>query len=234
MRLTKFLLIRHATNDTVGRRIAGRSAGVHLNAEGESQANRLALRLGRVPISAIYSSPLERARETAERIAAERHLSVEICESVAELAYGDWTGKRFSDLNRDPAWNRFNSFRSNTQIPGGELMMEAQSRAVAEVVRLQARHPGQSVVLVTHSDIIRALIGHYAGIAIDLLQRLEIEPASVTVIAVDENHCRILCVNHTGDLAELFRPAAKELAATARLSEEERLDRSGDVVERTQ
>ena len=185
--MTTFLLIRHALCDPVGRSIAGRTSGVHLNAEGRVEAEALARRLGEVAISAIYSSPLERALETAAPIAAHQGVPVIQAPGLLELDFGDWTGKTLQELDRLPQWKDFNIYRSGTQIPGGEGMGDVLARALGEVNRIRARHPGSEMVVavVSHGDVLRALIAHFLGVPLDLFQRLEISPASVSVVALE-------------------------------------------------
>src|SRR4029079_19330524 len=143
--MTTFLLIRHGINDLVDRAIAGWMPGVHLNQEGRTQAERLAERVGDARIAAIYSSPLERACETAEPIGRRRGLPVQICPGVGEIQFGDWTGHSLERLADAPRWRQFNSFRSGTRAPGGELMLEVQARTVAELERLGEQHPEETV-----------------------------------------------------------------------------------------
>jgi probable phosphoglycerate mutase len=193
--VTTFLLVRHATCDAVGSRIAGRAPGEHLNDEGRAQAARLAERLAGITIEALYSSPLERARETAQAVAAKLGVDVRISDALTEIDFGEWTGASLDALHADPQWRRFNSFRSGTPIPGGESMLDAQARGVAELHRLRCGHPDGTVVLVSHGDVIKAMIAYHAGIAIDLMHRLEIAPASVSVVEVSEHGARIVGID---------------------------------------
>lgn len=198
--MTRFLLIRHATNHTVGKRFAGRMAGVHLNEEGQAQAQQLAARLSAVRIDAIYSSPLERAVETAEPLAARLHLQPVVCEDFLELELGEWTDTTFEDLAQDPHFKLFNAFRSCTRVPGGELMLEAQARMIAGLQKLALKHRHQTVAVFGHADPIKAAVAYYAGIPLDLFQRLEISPASVSIVELYEETARILLLNHTGEV----------------------------------
>src|SRR6266508_760908 len=127
--MATFLLIRHGDNDPAGHTLAGWSPGVHLNAAGRKQADRIAERLRNERITRIYSSPLDRALETADPLAHHLGLSVEKKEAFGEVRFGDWTGKRVDDLETDTRWRYFNSYRSGTRVPGGELMAEVQLRA---------------------------------------------------------------------------------------------------------
>jgi len=126
---------------------------------------------------------------------------VQVCEAFGELQFGEWTGAGMDRLAGEPQWQRFNSFRSGTAIPGGELMLEVQVRTVREVQRLGRRHTGESVIVVSHGDVIRAVIAHYAGIHLDLIHRFEIAPASLSILTVEENGARILLLNDTGEFA---------------------------------
>jgi probable phosphoglycerate mutase len=198
--MTRFLFIRHATNDTVGKRIAGRMAGVHLNVEGTTQALQLAERLKAVPIHAIYSSPLERTMETAAPIAERLNLPVIQTMDFLELEYGDWTNNTINDIKAQQSFQRYNQFRSGTRIPGGETMLEAQGRMLAGIEKLCMQHPQQTVAVVSHGDLIKAAITFYAGIHLDLFQRIEISPASVSIVDVFDETARILLVNDTGCL----------------------------------
>jgi probable phosphomutase (TIGR03848 family) len=199
--MTKFLLIRHALTDSVGKRLSGRTPGVPLNSEGQAQAQQLAARLANVRLDAIYSSPLERAVQTAAPLAAQHNLETTINNDFLELDFGDWTNCTFQELQDQPQFQRFNSFRSHTRIPGGELMLEAQARAVAGLGKLCAQHPGQTVAVVSHADMLKAAVAYYAGIHLDMFQRLEISPASVSVLEIFEETARILSLNDTGTLA---------------------------------
>jgi probable phosphomutase (TIGR03848 family) len=199
--MIRFIFIRHALNDTVGERIAGRMKGVHLNVTGKAQAAALAERLKDVPVDVLYSSPLERALETAKPIAAQLQLPVAVCEDFAEIEYGDWTNCTIDQLKDNPVFHRYNSFRSGTRIPGGELMLEAQARMISGLEKLYSRHQDKTVVVVSHGDLIRAAVTYYAGIPLDLFLRIEISPASVSVVEVYDDSAKILLVNHTGDIA---------------------------------
>jgi probable phosphomutase (TIGR03848 family) len=198
--MTKFLLIRHATNDTVGKRLAGRMAGLSLNEAGRAQAHHLAGRLAGLPIAAIYSSPLERAVETAKPMAEVLHLEPVICDDFLEIEFGEWTNGAFEELGQQPQFQRFNSFRSNTRIPGGELMPEAQLRMVTGLEKLRLRHQQETVAVISHADLIKAAVAYYAGIHLDMFQRIEISPASVSIIEISDDVVRILVVNDTGGI----------------------------------
>ncbi|QJD96825.1 histidine phosphatase family protein [Mucilaginibacter robiniae] len=198
--MTKFVLIRHATTNSVGYRLSGRTPGISLNEEGKAQAQTLAERLTHLPLSAIYSSPLERAVETAEPIAASHQLTSTICEDFLEIDFGQWTNKTFKELESELTFKLFNSFRSYTRIPGGETMTEAQLRIINGFEKLRSQHEQETIAIVSHVDLIKAAITYYAGIPLDLFQRIEISPASVSIIELYEETARITLLNHTGDI----------------------------------
>ncbi|GIV97295.1 MAG: phosphoglycerate mutase [Herpetosiphonaceae bacterium] len=197
--MTVFLLIRHATNDLVGKSLAGWTPDVHLNEEGRRQSERLADYLAQVPIAAIYSSPLERAVETAEPLARRLGLDIQVLEAVGEIQCGEWTGRVLKELAETPAWRNIQIFPSGTRIPGGETLLEMQMRVVAGLERLRERHPKEVVAVIAHADVIKAAVAHYAGIHLDLFQRLVISPCSVSIIAVGEHGPRVLRINDTAE-----------------------------------
>lgn len=186
--MTTLYLIRHAASDSVGRYIAGRTSGVHLNDVGRTQAERLAERFAGLTLNAIYSSPLERARETAEPLARRTGAPLELREELLELDFGEWTGMSFTDLAADDRWRRFNTIRSRTRIPGGELMSEAQTRGVSMAESIRELLPDGRVAIVTHGDVLRGIIAHYLGIPVDLMQRFEVAPASMSVLQLGPEH----------------------------------------------
>jgi probable phosphomutase (TIGR03848 family) len=198
--MATFYLIRHGAHDLLGRAMAGRMPGVHLNAAGQRQAERLAERLGEAPLRAIYSSPLERARETAAPLAARLGLPVQLSEALGEIDFGEWTGRTFDELRDIPRWHQFNAYRSGTRIPNGELMLEAQARIVGEMERLREQYPHDHLALVGHADVLKAAVAYYLGVPLDLFPRIEISPGSVSVAALSDYGPQIVRLNDTGDL----------------------------------
>jgi probable phosphomutase (TIGR03848 family) len=201
--MTRFCLVRHGSTDTLDREIAGRKPGVPLNARGRAEVEALASRLANEPFAAVYASPLERTRTTAETIAQRRGSEVALRDALLELQFGEWTGTSFTELQRDPRWQRFNLFRSGTRIPDGETMLEAQARSVAVLLELRARHPGERVLIVTHGDVIRALVAYVLGMPLDFYNRLEIAPASICEIELDELGTRVCRLNDVAHVAGL-------------------------------
>ena len=192
---TTVFLVRHATHDRLNRVLCGRMPGVTLGAEGRDQAAALAACLRREPIAAVYASPLERARETAQPLAERLGLDVQVMDALNEIDVGVWSGRTFDDLSDDPLWNRWNTARSVTRPPGGETMLEAQARVVGGIGRLCAAHPEQSVALVSHGDVVKAALAYYLGLPLDAILRFEISPASVSTLVVGDWGAKVFSMN---------------------------------------
>lgn len=193
--MTTFLLIRHGLTDAVGKTITGRLPGVRLNEIGRKQADELYARLGRWKIDAIYSSPLERALETAAPTARRLKLDVTRSELLSEVDFGEWSGKSLDELGQLQAWKLYNTFRSSTRAPGGEMMLEVQARMVEQLNRCAREHPDKTLALFSHADAIRAALVHFLGMPIDLLHRIEVRPASINVVRLAEWGPQVLLVN---------------------------------------
>ena len=191
--MTLLLLIRHGENDVMHHRLAGRMAGVHLNDNGHRQAKALADALIHAPICAVYSSPLERAVQTAEPLAAGRGLQVQICPSLSEVDYGDWQGRTYKQLARVKLWKTVQTSPSQVRFPNGETLAEVKERVIAELARLAKLHTPENsagkdkvdesiIALVAHGDVVRLALTHYLNMAIDDFHRLVIHPASLSVV----------------------------------------------------
>jgi probable phosphomutase (TIGR03848 family) len=189
------LLIRHGMCDPVGHAIAGRTPGVHLNEEGRRSAAALAETLAAYPILAVHSSPLERAVETAQPLAARVGVPVELAPTLTELDFGAWTGRTLEELRPLPGWRIWNEARGSARIPGGESMAEVLSRALEWVESARHRPHEGIVAAVTHGDVIRALLTHFLEMPVDRLLRLEVEPASVSVIRWEGDEPRLFALN---------------------------------------
>jgi ribonuclease H / adenosylcobalamin/alpha-ribazole phosphatase len=194
------LLIRHAAHGELGKVLSGRSQGGPLSAEGRAQAATLAARLARTPLDLLHTSPVARARETADAIAAMHpDARIETAPALNELDFGDWSGRAFEELAVEPAWQNWNNKRASATIPDGESMVEARDRAWDHVARTAASHPGQVVAMVTHCDIIRALIAHVLGLSLDHLLRFDVDPASVSRIAIGDWGAKVISLNERCD-----------------------------------
>src|SRR5947207_2621131 len=155
-RMTVFHLVRHGQHGLLGRVLAGRMPGVGLDERGRAEIAAVAERLADEPVAAIYASPLQRTRESAEIVAARLGLPIEFRDDVIELDFGEWTGSTFDAIRADPRWEAWRTQRSIARIPGGESMREVQKRIVEALLDINQIHPHQTVVLVSHGDVIRS------------------------------------------------------------------------------
>lgn len=192
---TVVLLVRHGHTAAVGQRLAGRLPGFPLTDVGREQAGRLAASLASWPIVAIYASPLARAVETAEPLARRFGLPVRTCEDLAEVDFGEWTGLSFAELDTRADWRRFNERRASAPVPGGESARVVQQRVVRGLTHLRSCHAGQTVVAVSHADVIRAAVLYAAGLPLDVYHRYEIPPASVSVLRVSDRRMQVAGVD---------------------------------------
>lgn len=193
---TRILLIRHGINDYVKtHRLAGRTPGVHLNDEGMAQARAVAERLANEKIAAIYSSPMERAQETAEPLAQCLNLPVNVEPGVLETDHGEWTGAKIEDVSKTDMWRQLQVCPSVVRLPGGESFTEVQARMVITIDALLAKHTNQTIAIVSHADPIRMAIAFYAGSPLDMFQRFVVAPASITEIDFSAFRPTIVRVN---------------------------------------
>jgi probable phosphoglycerate mutase len=197
--LTTIVLIRHAENDWVrSGKLAGWTSGVHLNDEGKRQAEALSARLANVKLRAIYSSPLERAVETAEAIVSHQpDLTIQLEPDIGEAHYGQWTGESIRKLARTRLWQVVQSQPSRAQFPDGETLREMQSRAVGAVERICISCPNGFVAIISHADVIKSVVAHYVGMHLDMFQRLLIAPASISIISLHKHGPILVRLNDT-------------------------------------
>jgi broad specificity phosphatase PhoE len=197
--ITTFLLLRHAAHDNVDGFLAGRMTGVVLGEAGRAQAERLARRLRLERIDAVFASPRERAQQTAQAVAAACGLPMATAEELDEIDFGRWSGQDFEALQQDALWQRWNAVRSLIRTPGGETMLDVQRRVLGLMERLVDEHHGRSVAMVSHADVIKAVVLHHLGLAIDAWPRFDIAPASITRLVIGDWGARLLGLNETVD-----------------------------------
>ena len=205
---TTILLVRHGQTPTTGKVLPGRAAGLHLGDDGRRQAEIAAERIAALPkVEAVYSSPLERAKETAAPIARACGLRTRVARGLFECDFGDWTGRELEQLMKLPEWQTVQRAPSTFRFPGGESFTEMQTRMVSALDDLRSRHPGGTIVCVSHADTIKAAVAHAMGTHLDLFQRIVISPASVSAIAWHAGGPIVLTVNSTGRPLTELRPA---------------------------
>lgn len=170
--------------------------GIGLSAEGLVQASGLASRLVAHPIDRIESSPVQRARETAAAIAERRAgLDVEAVAALDELDFGEWAGLPFAELAKDPRWQAWNQERASAAAPNGERMADAQARAWTHIEATAHREPGRTIAMVSHCDIIRAVVVKVLGLSLDAVHRFDVDPASLTRLQVGSWGAKLLSLN---------------------------------------
>ena len=214
------LLVRHGRTPTTGQVLPGRARGLHLSDEGRAQAEAVAERIaqlagptdgstdgskgpvGRAPV-AVYASPLERTQETAKPIARRLGLRVRTDRGLLECDFGEWTGAKLADLAKKPEWSTVQRNPSGFRFPSGESFLEMQTRMSTALARLVERHPGGTVVAVSHADPIKAAVAQAAGTPLDLFQRLTVAPCSVSALAYSAHGPFVLTVNSTDSLTAL-------------------------------
>lgn len=185
-RVATILLVRHATTAATGKRLGGWTRGVHLDDGGRRQADALAEELAELRISAVYASPLERTQETARPIARRHGLRVRTRRAIGEVDYGTWTDQPLGRLRQRKAWRTIQRTPSRVSFPEGESIRGAQARAVDAIEQLAAEHGDDTLVAVSHADIIKAVLAHFLGMPLDTFQRLVVAPASVSTLALSE------------------------------------------------
>ncbi len=192
------MLIRHGENEYVKKgRLAGRLPGVHLNKTGLAQAKVLAEGLGKMPIKAVYSSPMERTMETALPLAQELGLEVIPRPGLIELDCGEWTDQKLRALNKLKQWKVVQNTPSLHHFPGGETFLNAQHRICDELQHLAAQHDEKdTIVCVSHSDAIKLAVAYFIGLPLDMFQRLHVAPASVSTLMLTAAGAHLLTLNY--------------------------------------
>ncbi len=198
-RPTTVLLVRHGQTSTTGKLLPGRAPGLHLADDGVAQAQRAAERLAELKqVDAIYCSPLERTRETAAPIGKALGMRPKVDRGLLECDFGDWTGAELQKLMKLPEWRTVQKAPSSFRFPNGESFTEMQVRIVSALDRLRQRHPGGTIVCVSHADPIKAAVAHALGTHIDLFQRIVISTCSISAFAWSTDGPIALTVNSTG------------------------------------
>jgi broad specificity phosphatase PhoE len=229
---TLVLFVRHGRTPTTGKVLPGRAPGLHLAEDGTAQAEAVAERLAawaappagdgpasdgaasrsrtaagakprRPTITAIYASPLERARETAAPIARRFGLKVAVDRGLVDCDFGEWTGEELKKLAKLPEWTTVQRYPSGFRFPGGESFEGMRARMSDTVAALCRRHPGETIVAVSHADPIKVAVSDALGAPLDLFQRIMISPCSVSAISYHPNGPVVLAVNSSGFLTEV-------------------------------
>ncbi|MBM3152907.1 MAG: histidine phosphatase family protein [Chloroflexi bacterium] len=195
--MTTLFLIRHGENDYLKHhKMPGRLPGIHLNERGREQAAILAVTLREVRFKAIYSSPLERAVETAQPLAVELGLEAISAPGLADTDVGHWVGRSWISLQKTKAWQAIQEHPSRFRFPGGESFLDAQNRTVEALESIGREHPGQEpVAIFCHADPIKLAVAHYLGLPLDHFQRLKVHTGSATILSIHSQSASLLAFN---------------------------------------
>ncbi|MDJ0952168.1 MAG: histidine phosphatase family protein [Acidimicrobiia bacterium] len=177
-------LIRHSLTPETGKRLSSLDPDISLSPQGVEIANELAGFLSGVELTAIYTSPHQRCRETAAAIAKGRGIRLRTDKAFVEADYGKWLGRPLKSLYRLKAWQQLHASASRFRFPEGETLQEVQTRAVAGVEALSAKHANEPIAVSSHGDVIKVIVAYYLGVPLDLSNRLEPMPASVSVVDI--------------------------------------------------
>jgi len=199
--MTVFHLLRHGEHGLMGRVLPGRMPGVGLSERGRTEIAAVAERLAGEKIAALYSSPLQRTRESADIVAARLGLEIEFRDDLIELDFGEWTGATFEAIRADPRWQAWRTHRSLARIPGGESMRQVQRRIVEALMEMGEHHEGETVVAVSHGDVIRSALLFALGMPLDHYNRLEVGQGSISTIHIDAAGIRVVAINERPRLA---------------------------------
>ncbi len=201
--MTLVLVVRHGLTAATGTALSGRTPGIPLDDRGRAQAAAIAERLEQVRLDAIISSPLERCAQTAAAIADRQAGGNEVTvdDRLIEVGYGDWTGQSLRKLAREPLWRVVQAHPSAVTFPGpgGETLPDIQRRAVTAIRDWNGRLGGEAVYLIcSHADVIKAILADSLGLHLDLYQRIQIDPCSLSVIRYTPLRPFVERMNDTG------------------------------------
>ena len=206
MTATLIIFVRHGKTPTTGTKLPGRAPNLHLSDEGKSQAEMIAKEIEKSSssflgkgVSAIYASPMERTQETARPIAKALNLRVRTLKGLNECDFGDWTGRRLRDLSKLKSWSTVQKKPSSFRFPNGESFSEMQNRMLRTVDKIRERHPGETIVCVSHADPIKAILASAVGTPLDLFQRIMVGPCSASVVLYTKERPLVLTLNSNGN-----------------------------------
>jgi probable phosphomutase (TIGR03848 family) len=213
---TTILFVRHGETPTTGRLLPGQTPGLHLSDRGREQVKKTAESIAATGVvSAIYTSPMERTRETAAALEEALALKATVLPGLADADVGEWANRELRALAKLPEWRTVQRYPSGFRFPGGESFTEVTGRAHGAVDRMLREHPGQTVAAVSHADPIRIILAAALGSPIDLFQRLVVAPASTSAVAYSMDGPIVLFMNATADGLPLAKPTPKPKPARA-------------------
>jgi broad specificity phosphatase PhoE len=213
------ILVRHGqTDENVSGRISGQGP-VPLNARGQEQARLVAEALAPLGVNYIFSSPLVRARQTAEFLAARLQKSIEEIPDLREVGYGDWEGKTFNEMRTHPVAHRVFHDPINATFPNGESLLEVQQRGIRVIEWVRNTYPQAIVTIVSHGDVIRTALAHYLGMPFNEYRRLDLDNGAISVLELFDGWIRVKALNFVPQVGnrwlESFYPTWKKMQEVA-------------------
>ncbi|MBI3686191.1 MAG: MSMEG_4193 family putative phosphomutase [Actinobacteria bacterium] len=203
------LLVRHGLTEVTGTTLTGRTPGVDLDDRGRSQAAAVAERIAAVPLAALVTSPLERCVQTAEALSRDG-VRPQLDERFVEVGYGEWTGRRLTELSREPLWRTVQQHASAATFPGGEALAAMQSRAVAAIRDWNDRvGEAATYAVCSHGDVIKAILADALGLHLDQFQRIVVHPCSVSVVQYTPTRPFVIRINDIGGAVTDLVPAKR-------------------------
>ncbi len=190
----RLILVRHAVTAETGKKLSGRLPGIPLSAEGIAAADALAENLASLELAAVYTSPIQRCRETAAILARPHSLRPRSRGGLIEVEYGQWSGRRLKSLYRLRAWKQLMADPVGFRFPDGETLDEVRRRTVRSVAQLASRHGDDTVLAVSHGDAIRSVVSHCLTGSVDIIHRLHTAPLGITIVDTAEKHPPLVVV----------------------------------------
>lgn len=207
--MSTIIFLRHAHSIANEKNLlAGRTPGIHLSRKGREQARELIERLGKGHFDHIHVSPMQRCQLTIDPWLSSKSSStissLEVEERFNEVDYGDWSNRSLSTLRRNPLWKTIQEQPSKVKFPGGESIKGAQKRAVNAVDELLGAKKNSVHLVVTHSDLIKVIAAHYLEMHLDSFQRIDVGPASFTVLSGDNVSQSLITLNSYSQLSSII------------------------------
>jgi ribonuclease H / adenosylcobalamin/alpha-ribazole phosphatase len=189
------LAVRHGHVVDGDHRLWGRTHGIGLTDQGIEEALALSAAMSRIPLDAIYSSPRDRSWQTAHVIAQHHRVPVTAITAFDEMDCGAWTGKRFEELQEDPQWRAYNDSRETATVPEGESAPMLRRRVTRGLTLIEQAHLGGTVLIVTHVEVIRAIVLDALGWSADLWASVRVDPASTSSVVRREGATAVHAIN---------------------------------------
>ena len=214
------ILVRHGqTDENVSGRISGQGP-VPLNARGQEQARLAAEVLAPLGITHLFSSPLVRARQTAEFLAERLHKPIEEIADLREVGYGDWESKTFHEMRGHPVAHQVFNDPIAAVFPNGEGLLEVQQRGVHVIEWVRHTYPQGIVAVVSHGDVIRTALAHYLGMPFNEYRRLDLDNGAISVLELFDEWVRVKALNYVPQIGqrwlESFYPTWKKMQELGR------------------